>query len=114
MSEQTARLVDEEVSRLLGDAHETATTILKKDRVLLDKLSAVLIEREVIEGSELRKYADGGAPIPTQHELAAEAHRKRSSNGHEETKEILTGPDLIGSVPPRLPGPPVDTPSRPD
>jgi cell division protease FtsH len=64
MSGHTAEIVDEEVSRLVNEAHERATEILKKKRDLLDKLSQLLIATEVIEGDDLRAYALGAAPIP--------------------------------------------------
>jgi cell division protease FtsH len=108
-SDQTARLIDEEVSRLLNEAHEAAKVILQKDRDLLNRLSEVLIEREVLEGSDLRKYADGEAAIPTKEELRRESEAKRVNNGHEET----TGPDLIASAPPHM-LPTQEIPTRPD
>jgi cell division protease FtsH len=64
MSGHTAEVVDEEVSRLVNEAHERATEILKGKRDLLDKLSQLLIATEVIEGDDLRAYVLGTAPIP--------------------------------------------------
>src|SRR2546422_1634437 len=48
MSAETAKLVDEEIARLVNEAHDRAKTILTKDRALLEKLAVVLTEREVI------------------------------------------------------------------
>jgi cell division protease FtsH len=98
-SEETARVIDEEVSRLLNESHDQAKVILERDRDLLDRLSEVLIEREVLEGSVLRKYADGEVPIPTKEELRRESEAKRGSNGHEDTEQVTTGPDLLASAP---------------
>jgi cell division protease FtsH len=64
MSGHTAELIDEEVSRLVNEAHDRATGILKQERELLDKLAKLLIVTEVIEGDDLRAYADGTKPIP--------------------------------------------------
>jgi cell division protease FtsH len=64
MSGHTAEVVDEEVSRLVNEAHERATEILKGKRDLLDKLSQLLIATEVIEGDDLRAYVLGTLPIP--------------------------------------------------
>jgi cell division protease FtsH len=99
-SDETARVIDEEVSRLLTESHDQAKVILERDRDLLDRLSEVLIEREVLEGSDLRKYADGEVPIPTKDELRRESEAKRGSNGHEDTDRVTTGPDLLASAPP--------------
>ncbi|MEE8425410.1 MAG: ATP-dependent zinc metalloprotease FtsH, partial [Elusimicrobiota bacterium] len=52
-SESTAREIDEEVQRILCDALKTARVILKKNRDLLDKLAARLIEKETVGSEEL-------------------------------------------------------------
>jgi cell division protease FtsH len=95
ISDTTARVIDEEVARLINEAHDRARVILEKDREMLAKLSDVLIEREVIEGAELRRYLSGEAPIPTKEELDREGLEKR--NGQTDQ---TTGPDIIASAPP--------------
>src|SRR5207249_87775 len=47
VSAQTSQLIDEEVARLVNEAHERARKILLDDRPLLDQLSRVLMQREV-------------------------------------------------------------------
>jgi cell division protease FtsH len=64
MSGHTAELIDEEVSRLLSEAHERAERILTEKRELLDQLSALLLVTETIDGRDLKEYADGVKPIP--------------------------------------------------
>ncbi len=114
-SEQTARVIDEEVARLLNEAHDRATAILKKDRGLLDRLSVVLIEREVIEGATLRRYVEGEEPIPTREELQQEAESKREAEARgEEQEKVPAGPDIIASAPPRSAAPAHGIPARPD
>jgi cell division protease FtsH len=119
ISEETARVVDEEVARLVNEARDRALEILGNERDLLDKLSKVLIEREVIEGGELRRYVDGDLPIPTVEELRQEAEKKAEENGQKaeedgrkRTKD-LTGPDIIASAPPES-VPTEEIPARPD
>jgi len=109
MSDDTARLVDEEVARLVNEAHDRATAILTKDRDLLEKLAGVLVEREVIEGKQLRRYVDGDDPIPTPEELKREAEDRR--NGGQPAKE-LTGPEII--MTPSESSRAQEIPSRPD
>lgn len=48
-SEETAKLVDEELSRLMKEAHKKAKNILEKNRSALDTLAKRLIEEESIE-----------------------------------------------------------------
>src|SRR5207249_279049 len=88
ISNETARLVDEEVARFLNEAYERAYEILERDKDLLSKLSDVLIEREVIEGAKLRRYVAGEEPIPSKEDLERESEAKRASNGHEKDGQI--------------------------
>ena len=52
--EDTAQRIDTEVKRLLEDAHNTARHILAERRPLLEAVARRLLEKEVIEGDELR------------------------------------------------------------
>ena len=54
-SEATARLIDEEVERIVGEAHEKVTEILTRRREELGKAAEILLEREVLEGDEFRE-----------------------------------------------------------
>ncbi len=49
-SEQTASVIDSEVTRIMTDAHDTAYTILTENRSQLDLMASVLLERETVEG----------------------------------------------------------------
>ncbi len=64
ISGATAQVIDEEVTRLLTEAEADATRILNEHRELLDKLSALLIVVETIDGADLEAYAGGTKPIP--------------------------------------------------
>jgi cell division protease FtsH len=52
-SEQTAMRIDEEVLKLITDTYQTAKQILAERRSDLEKVARVLIEKEVLERSEL-------------------------------------------------------------
>ncbi len=52
-SEEVARAIDEEVRRLITDAHDTAMRVLRENKDNLIKLAKQLIELETVEGSEL-------------------------------------------------------------
>ncbi len=52
-SEEVAQAIDEEVRRLITQAHETALRILRENKDKLVKLARRLIETETIEGSDL-------------------------------------------------------------
>ncbi len=52
-SEKTAELIDEEVKRLIEQAHATATKVLTENREGFEKLAALLLEREVVFSEDL-------------------------------------------------------------
>jgi cell division protease FtsH len=64
VSAHTSELIDKEVRRLLDEAHNRAEQILTENRELLNRLSALLIATEVIDGDELKAYVDGTKEIP--------------------------------------------------
>jgi cell division protease FtsH len=64
VSAATAQVIDEEVTRLLNEAHDQAERILNEHRELLDKLSALLLVVETIDGEDLDAYAAGTKLIP--------------------------------------------------
>ena len=45
-SEETAAIIDEEVKKIIDGAYATAKEILNQNRDKLDKIAAILIERE--------------------------------------------------------------------
>ena len=72
--EDTARLIDAEIKRILTDAHDKARDILTSHRGQLETVTRRLLEIEVMEGDELRRLlglppsahdsADGKIPLP--------------------------------------------------
>lgn len=53
ISEETARLIDQEIAKILRTSYERAKKILEEKRELLEKMVELLLEKEVLEGSEL-------------------------------------------------------------
>ena len=53
-AEETARVIDAEVRRIITSAEDAARRVLLEKRDILDTLSERLLEKEVIEGDELR------------------------------------------------------------
>ncbi|MFJ7903256.1 hypothetical protein ACIQ6V_22655 [Streptomyces sp. NPDC096198] len=50
-SQQTQRIIDEETARLLREAEERATGLLREHRRALDRLAGLLVVRETVDGS---------------------------------------------------------------
>jgi cell division protease FtsH len=64
-SEDTSRVVDEEVSRILREQEERATQYLQEHRKGLEAVAEALLERETIDGADLARMIDDayGRPI---------------------------------------------------
>ena len=68
-SEQTQRIVDQEVSRLLREAEQRAVAMLTEHREALDWLAARLVEQETVDGSVVLDV------LKDQHQLVPRAGR---------------------------------------
>jgi cell division protease FtsH len=62
-SEDTAQLIDGEVKQIVTHAHQEARRILREQRDLLERVTRRLLEKEVMEGEELRAMIAAG-PTP--------------------------------------------------
>ena len=65
-AEETAQLIDAEVKRIVTEAHATARGILTDHREQLEQVTRRLLEREVMEGEELREMMRTPATSPAQ------------------------------------------------
>ena len=63
-SEQTAREIDLEVRKIIDDATSEVRAILCERRAALEALANLLVEKEVIDGSELRALLEAHHPGP--------------------------------------------------
>jgi cell division protease FtsH len=52
-AEATQRVIDEEVAKLLREAHERATAMLTEHRDALERLTELLLERETVDGTDV-------------------------------------------------------------
>lgn len=94
-SESTAIAIDKEVHQLVYDAHETAKKLLTEHRDVLDELTDILLEVEVIDGSEITKMlkkrggedADGEASPEPEKTEEKEASPVKDTGTGEKKKE---------------------------
>jgi cell division protease FtsH len=68
-SEHTQRTVDDEVHRLVEDAHQQVTTLLNEHRDQLDNLAQALLTAETLDAPEA--YAAAGLPVPEMEPVPA-------------------------------------------
>ena len=81
-SEDTARLVDAEVKRIVEEAYARCRKLLQDNMEILHRIANALLERETITGEELDLIMENkplppldanGKPLPQQGESAASA-----------------------------------------
>ena len=90
VSEHTHRMVDQEVKRILDDAHQTAHDVLSEHDDLLESIAQALLDRETIGREEITAL-DRGEPLPP----------------------LPESDDGVASLEPREAAPPVDPVPRP-
>lgn len=54
-SEYTARVIDDEIRRIMGEAYKAALTILGANRDIVERLSEDLLEKETVSSTEIRE-----------------------------------------------------------
>ncbi len=91
-SEDTARVVDAEIARILRQQEERAIELLSRHRGGLDAVARSLLERETLDGSEVGKLVDTAYGRPV-HDDATQAmrHFTSSANGAKLTVEDAAG-----------------------
>ncbi len=62
ISEQTAKLIDDEIRSLIMEAHDKSREILSKHKKLLQIMSDVLLEKETLEANEIYQIARKNCP----------------------------------------------------
>jgi cell division protease FtsH len=88
-SDEIAREIDDEIRRIVEEAHQTAKDILVERRKALDTISKILLERETIDAEQFAKLLDGApedevfgaedeeTSVPDQPEAEAEKSASR-------------------------------------
>ena len=67
-SDETAKLIDQEVAQLITEAKQRAMLVLKENRSFLDKLAEALLKDETLEESEVDEILKG-AKLPKEAKL---------------------------------------------
>jgi cell division protease FtsH len=76
-SEETAREIDNEVRKIIEESYQRVKTILNDKKELLKKVAQTLLEKEVIEGEELRLLIK-----EERGELEEDKYRKEADRPH--------------------------------
>ena len=105
-SDDTARVIDEEVERILREAQERCRTALTENRHGLDLVARGLLEHETIDGTEvtrLLELARSGSTSANPHSVAAMSGPSGNGNGNG-SGESFGGPSGFPSVDPPAEG----------
>ncbi len=88
-SEETAKMIDDEVRDIISTQHERARKLLSENRSILDNMARVLIERETIYAEEVdmliegKSYAEVLKYMDEQGEKSADNRFKKFENEND-------------------------------
>jgi len=105
-SDDTARVIDEEVERILRDQQGRVRRLLTERRTSLDAVARALLERETVDGAEVSRLADEAAG-----EHIGGAARVMAPSLLPSPAVMATGVAPVTSAPPTIP--PVVPPNPP-
>ena len=100
-SEETAKQIDSEVSRVISEGYAHAKEILIERRDQLEKVVAVLFEKEVMDGDELRVLLRGpeeGGNGTKDKLQVSEAESSVDDDGNGSSKSDRAEPTSIGKL----------------
>lgn len=80
-SEETAILIDDEVKKIVNRGMDRAETILKENMELLHRLSAALLEREILDSEEIDKIMRGES-LPPFEKMKTNGEAVNGANGN--------------------------------
>src|SRR3954447_19315619 len=83
-SEEIAREIDDEIKRVIEEAHDLAVTVLKEHMAELHKISGILIERETIDKDQLERLLAGA----NEEDVFAEEEQPEAETPAEEPKRL--------------------------
>jgi cell division protease FtsH len=94
-SEQTAILIDEEVKKIVNKGMDRADTILKDHTDMLHKISAALLEREILDSEEIDKLIKGEELPPYNKPVNVNGEKTQAvnENGSEKKSEEINKPN---------------------
>ena len=82
-SDEIAKEIDDEIRRVIEEAHASATTVLRAHMDELHRLSAILIERETIDKDQFERLLAGEAEESVFPEEVAEPGDRGARGGEE-------------------------------
>ncbi len=100
-SDEIAREIDDEIRRIVEEAHQTAKDILVERREALERISKILLERETIDAEQFVKLLEG---VPEEDVFGAEDESELEPAEPEPEPEKSAGREGPRPVPQPRPG----------
>ncbi|QQU88834.1 ATP-dependent zinc metalloprotease FtsH [Corynebacterium glucuronolyticum] len=100
-SPKVAAIIDEQVKYLLDKAHETAYSILERNRDYLDTLASKLLEKETLRRPDLEAIFDGIETVPSGDVFPGESYRFAKQIGRDPVKTPVELAEERGEEPPK-------------
>jgi cell division protease FtsH len=97
-SEQTAIEIDNEVKRIILECHEKATHILTAHIDQLHTVAQTLLEREALDGEDIKILLNGGKLPPMRKHLRSKEKTPRKRKQEGETDEEGESPEAVVSI----------------
>ena len=97
-SEETARRIDDEVARIMKEAHDRAYEILSSHREQMDLMASVLLERETVDGAACQALLDNRWSEYLEHEDEIIAKKDREEAEARARDAKLADPNWNGNA----------------
>ena len=97
-SEETARRIDDEVARIMKEAHDRAYEILSSHRDQMDLMASVLLERETVDGAACQALLDNRWSEYLEHEDEIIAKKDREEAEARARDAKLADPNWNGNA----------------
>ena len=95
-SEETARMIDEEISKNIRNAQERSQDILNKNQELLHSMAKALLKHETIDAKDINKLLDGKKIIRRVNGKNLKTGRKKSNI--KSSRQKAKSPESNGSL----------------
>jgi cell division protease FtsH len=105
-SDETARVIDEEVEKILREAEDSCRTTLTEHRGGLDLVARALLEHETIDGAEVSRLIEiGSSGAPVDSVVFRGADETHFTTSRDESQPVHAGADGNGAATEHAEGP---------
>ncbi|MHB8792680.1 MAG: ATP-dependent zinc metalloprotease FtsH [Thermoleophilia bacterium] len=110
-SNEIAQEIDEEMKKIIEDAHQRARNLLLEHKEQLDLITNILVERETLEKEEFESLLEGVSPEDVFREKDAKREAEKQDKPQKRPEEV-TKKEATGDTVPKPKGePPLEAPS---